>query len=132
VSIGHLPRKLYFIVDEPREYVKIGISRDPTARLHSLQAGCPIALELEMVLEFNNAGAEQLEDALHQHFAEHWLHREWFRYAPAIKAYVAAWYGGESPDVPTPAHHCKQAYGPHGEPLSKYEWLARLRERAAP
>jgi hypothetical protein len=72
---------LYFIADQRRRYVKIGISRDPERRLHDLQAGSPIPLHIVLVIP-GNGKAE--EEALHQYFAKHWSHREWFKFAPEI------------------------------------------------
>jgi hypothetical protein len=125
------PQSLYFITDEAKTFVKIGISRNPQCRLYDLQAGCPIPLEFALILEFNGDGASTLEDALHQHFAAHWLHREWFAYADPIKEYAASWLRGEKPFVPQPPYKCSQALGEYGERLTKAEFLAVLRSEAA-
>lgn len=72
---------LYFIADEQARYIKIGLSCDPEKRLHELQAGSPITLQIVLVVP---ALGRLAEEALHQHFAAHWLHREWFTFAPDI------------------------------------------------
>jgi len=95
---------LYFITDIDRTAVKIGLSRHPVRRLKDLQAGSPVQLVIEhLVLGVDRA----IERSLHQHFAAHWRHREWFTYAPPIKALVEDLKSGGSalsliPDAPYP------------------------------
>jgi len=84
---------LYFIADVARTAVKIGPTRrDPFLRLKDLQAGSPVTLCLEHA-ELNVASSREI--ALHQHFAAHWRHREWFDYADEIKSLVSALIEGD-------------------------------------
>ena len=123
---------VYFIANKRRSHVKIGISTDPQARLHHLQAGNHQPLKIELLLRFESrTDAGRYEDALHQQFARHWQHREWFSYAPAIKAFVQSWNEGDAPKVITPEHSCNQAVGRYGEGLNKAEFLTILRASAA-
>jgi len=124
------PAKVYFIADESKAFVKIGVSTKPESRLFDLQAGSPLILNLILVLEFEGPGAAELEDALHQHFAAHWIHREWFAYAKPIRSYVEEWLDGGSPSVPKPPHSSAQAIGEYGERLTKIEFLSKLKSRA--
>ena len=68
--------ELYFIANKRRTVVKIGVSSNPDARLIDLQAGNhePLSIVLRLTFEQPRA-AVQYEDALHQYFAAHWLHR---------------------------------------------------------
>lgn len=123
---------LYFIATHSRLHVKIGVSNNPWARLHDLQAGNPEVLAIELtMLAPSRAQALAWEDALHQHFAAHWHQREWFVYAPELREYVLQWRQGIGPSVVRPTHTCKQFVGPHGRCLSKHEYLSELRARAA-
>lgn len=101
---------LYFVADKRLRYVKIGISSNIDRRLKDLCASSPVPLKLELVLYFDGPGAWTYEDALHQHFAAHWTHSEWFIYAQPIKEYVAAWRREEEPELPMPKFTCKQAF----------------------
>ena len=118
------PRDLYFITDARRRYVKIGLSSDAERRLHDLQAGSPLTLRLDLVLE--KCGRAE-EESLHQAYAAHWRHREWFNYADQIKARVAsarvtgAWVWD---DIPPARCRYDNTFGGH---LSHYEMLAALR-----
>lgn len=76
---------LYFIADERRHYVKIGLSRDPDKRLCDLQAGSPLLLHIVCAIPGLGKAAEE---ALHQYFAKHWSHREWFKFVPEIATLI--------------------------------------------
>jgi hypothetical protein len=101
---------VYFVTDKRSRYVKIGISSNVDKRLRDLSASSPIPLKLVLSLDFDGAGAWVYEDALHQHFAAHWLHHEWFLFAEPIKQFVDAWLNGERPELPMPQYTCKQAW----------------------
>lgn len=75
------PLLTYFI--RCGDTVKIGCSRDVAARLATLQISNAAPLQLLGV-------TPESESTLHRQFAEHRLHGEWFRLAPAIEAYCAA------------------------------------------
>lgn len=123
--------KLYFIANRRRSHVKIGISRDPDRRLYDLQAGNHDRLQLDLVLNFETpTGAKVYEDACHQHFAKHWLHREWFRYGLEIKAFVDHWNAGACPEIPMPERTCASFVDEYGAGLPKEELMALLRRRA--
>lgn len=130
--MSHSDQYLYFIVNHTRSHVKIGVSNNPWARLYDLQAGNPDPLVIELTLRARDrTQALNWEDALHQHFAAYWHQREWFEYAPALRDYVAQWRQGRGSPIARPAHTCKQFVGPHGRCLSKDEYLADLRAKAA-
>lgn len=69
------PRSVYFVHAKTARTVKIGITYDVAGRLKNLQSSCPIPLELARVIE--NASLET-EKELHERFAAHRLHGEWF------------------------------------------------------
>jgi hypothetical protein len=119
---------LYFIADERLLFVKIGISRDPEARLHQLQAGSPLPLSLFCVVP---GVGKQVEEAIHQRFAKHWIHREWFDFADEIRAFIEKVCDeGRVPDLPPPLVG-KTAWS-DGQALSRYEIMASLRGEGAP
>jgi hypothetical protein len=62
----------YFIQSEDGGNIKIGSSRNPSARLSSLQTGSPVKLRLVGVIE------KPIERELHSKFSEHRTHGEWF------------------------------------------------------
>lgn len=75
-------RTIYFILDEERDAVKIGISGDPMGRLASLQTGHAGRLRLVGTMP----GTRHDEKRLHQRFAGVRLRGEWFRRTPEIAA----------------------------------------------
>jgi len=124
---------VYFIGDKRRRYVKIGVSNDPWWRIQDLQAGSPLELRLDLVLDFDTDRSRALvyEDALHQHFAEYWRFREWFDYATPIRVFVDGWKSGDAPDIPAPAYSSKQHIDSEtGACLSKEAFMTLLRDKA--
>ena len=65
---------LYFIECEVTGVIKIGISINPEKRLRNLQSSSPTKLKLRAVL----ANKANWEAPLHQKFADHNSHDEWF------------------------------------------------------
>ena len=122
---------IYFICDSDRRFIKMGVSNNPGNRLFDIQACCPLDLMLDLVIDFDDdrSAALRYEDALHQHFAEYWRHREWFLYGPRIRAYVTSWQSGVCAEIPLPPHTAKQSVGVHGVCLSKNDFMALLRDR---
>lgn len=82
-------RRVYFIQAGAAGPVKIGISRDVERRRGELQRLEREPLRVLATLE----GTTQDERALHQRFAAHRLHGEWFSPAPELLAHVAALNG---------------------------------------
>lgn len=122
---------LYFIANERRSHVKIGITYDPIKRLHALQAGNHEPLHIDLRLLFDShSSAFAYEDALHQWFAPYWLHREWFLYAGPIADFAQKCSGGKIPSVPRPICSSAQAVGSYGECLRKDEFMAILKARS--
>lgn len=125
------PQYVYFVADRRRRYVKIGVSNNPWWRVVDLQAGSPLTLQLEHTLEFSDrTAAFTYEDALHQKFAAHWRHGEWFNYAKPIKDFVAGWKRGEHQTVYQPRTTAKAYVGEYGACLSKAEFMALMRDEA--
>lgn len=120
---------VYFFADERRRYVKIGVSSNPGWRVIDLQAGSPFKLRVEHLLWFEERkDAFVYEDALHQLFAAHWRHGEWFDYTKPIKDFVAGWKRGEHQTVYKPAHTAQQFVCKEGYCLPKAEYMARRKE----
>lgn len=77
---------VYFIADELRRMVKIGIASKVSSRLAALQIGSPVKL----ILLATVAGGKSLESKLHARFGEYRSHGEWFYFSPAIARFVEA------------------------------------------
>lgn len=75
---------IYFIQAGVGGPIKIGRSDYPEARVAGLQTTSPAKLKLLRKLSEHFAG----ERALHQKFANHRLHGEWFAPAPKLLAYI--------------------------------------------
>ncbi|NGN63157.1 GIY-YIG nuclease family protein [Streptomyces sp. A7024] len=71
-------RYIYVIGSAATPLVKIGTAADPSARLCAFQTGSPTPL----TLLWTCPGGRDLELALHQHFANHRAHGEWFDLRP--------------------------------------------------
>lgn len=66
--------------------VKVGISRNVSARLNNIQTACPFPVEMAYVFECPNRDiAQQIELSFHQTQRENRAHGEWFEYEP-VKA----------------------------------------------
>ena len=72
-----MQKQLYTIWDRGSRAFKIGISKNPYARLQELQTGNPHKLEMGEVIP--NATVE-MEKAQHRQFRSSRLNGEWFRY----------------------------------------------------
>jgi hypothetical protein len=139
VGVKGDPQCCYFVCDQRRRYVKIGITTNMDKRLRALNGGSPFPLRVDLSLHFTGDGAYRYEDALHQMFAAHWRQGEWFDYAKPIKDFVAAWNAGETPAVPLPALSCKEYTHQtgfdrfedrFGHSFTKAEVMALLKARA--
>ncbi len=73
------PRFVYFI--RSGEFVKIGISDDPTDRMAELQVGNPVTLALEASVQTLTPWLD--EDVLHDRFDSKRVRGEWFRLSTA-------------------------------------------------
>lgn len=78
-------RFVYFIQAEQGGPIKIGVCRDPHARLASLQTCNPLKLRILGVVE----GVEKDERRLHRRFAATRLQGEWFEPSGELLEYVA-------------------------------------------
>ena len=70
-------RDLYFIMDESKGAVKIGLAVSPLARLRELQTGNPTPLKLMRVWADSTATDERW---FHWYLAKHKINGEWFKY----------------------------------------------------
>lgn len=77
-------RSVYFI-EAPNGFVKIGVAGDPRARLRTLRTMSPVPLRIALVLPGLGAAGEA---ELHQRFAAHRSHGEWFRPAAEITDFI--------------------------------------------
>lgn len=76
------------------EFVKIGSASNVRKRTQNLSEGIPFTLEpLGWVRAVDRDTAYALERALHKKFAAQRYHFEWFRYCPAIRAFIATHTG---------------------------------------
>lgn len=76
--------KVYFILDEVNNVVKIGVSCNPFKRLSDLQTATHAKLSLLVV----KLGSYQMEGELHRRFADDRINGEWFRFSDSIKEYL--------------------------------------------
>ena len=67
-------QELYLISDEAHKYLKIGISKQPHARLKFIQAHCPLKLKMLMVIP----GGRRLEYGIHIRLSGLSIHGEWY------------------------------------------------------
>lgn len=72
--------------------IKIGWSKNPTARLKELSVASPAGLSLVLAVP----GDARDERRLHAQFAAHRLHGEWFNPAPELLSHIASLHGVKS------------------------------------
>lgn len=75
-------RGTYFLACKQAKAVKIGMTVDLDARVHTLQAGNPFRLHILLFLPFN------IEKKLHKKFAHLSIGREWFSLSDEILAFI--------------------------------------------
>jgi hypothetical protein len=75
---------VYFIQAEDGGPIKIGLAGDPTKRLSELQRTSPQRLRILAT----EPGSASHERELHERFAEHRLHGEWFAPCPELLALI--------------------------------------------
>ena len=75
--------KIYF-VQAPNGLFKIGKSKNPKARLKTLQVGSPVLLKIKKVVQ----GGLYLESILHIYFKHLRKHGEWFKPDYELKQFL--------------------------------------------
>ena len=75
--------KIYFI-QAPNGLFKIGKSKNPKARLKTLQTGSPVCLTIKKVVQ----GGLYLENVLHIYFKHLREHGEWFKPDYELKQFL--------------------------------------------
>ena len=81
---------IYFIASPSMNAVKIGRTKNPTARLIQIQRNSADILHLLTVLH----GPASLEARMHTHFMPFHLHGEWFRWDGWLRSEVNAMIDG--------------------------------------
>lgn len=81
MSSNHTSRWVYLIGSHVARPVKIGVAKNPEARVNELLTGSPVPLHLI----WKTRGGRALERGLHEYFVPYRLHGEWFD------------FGGENP-----------------------------------
>lgn len=81
-----------YLIASPSDLVKVGISRDPDARLAGLQSGHHDGLRLLATV----AGLKEDEGALHRLLRAHRVRGEWFKVGPWLDAFMAGAHAGEN------------------------------------
>ena len=76
-------KNVYLIVDEGKQYCKIGYSQRPNERLSGIQTGNPLKLHIYGTIK----GDVRTEKSLHKRFAHLRLQGEWFKYDSEIIEY---------------------------------------------
>lgn len=69
---------LVYVIKGPHDYVKVGVSADPAARMATLQTGSPVALTLAYVAAVKSGNATQIEQVAHATLSRHRQAGEWF------------------------------------------------------
>lgn len=69
---------VYFIREQPEEYIKVGVSRNPPTRVRNLQTGNPRPLELLGWIQTDGDQDFQLAGMLHSRFEQFRVSGEWF------------------------------------------------------
>lgn len=82
ITLVEPPIFTYLALCETTNTIKIGISKNPKARLGNIQTSHPFLLSFILILEGNR------EKELHQLFSAHRLAGEWFNYSTSIKKFV--------------------------------------------
>lgn len=79
---------VYFIGTRPGEPIKIGHTNWPQKRLNNIQGGNHRQLVILAAVMVSDAGG--IEARLHDKFAAHRLHGEWFRWSRGVGQLVKA------------------------------------------
>jgi len=80
---------LYFISNERRSVVKIGIANNPKKRLKTFQTAHYEELIILKVIKIDNRQkAFQLETSLHKKFVKYHIRGEWFKLTPTVKKFI--------------------------------------------
>lgn len=83
------PGYVYFIFNPDSDAIKIGMAKNVQGRLNSLQTSNAAQLELLAFIKVESIkAARELEQYLHQQFAEFSLRGEWFESNPQILEYI--------------------------------------------
>ena len=82
---------IYLIGADGSDKVKIGFSNAPDSRLLELQTGSPVALRVLALIP----GTRGKEVEIHERFAVHRSHGEWFRDHPSIRELFRLVEGGQ-------------------------------------
>lgn len=84
---------VYFMEARGLNTVKIGFAAEPWNRLRKVQSDCPVPVEIVGLVP--GGGAREAE--MHRLFTAHRQNREWFRFDPPIREYVARLPAWERP-----------------------------------
>ena len=80
--------------------VKIGCSKDPKGRAHTISIWSPVPLEIVAVAE----GGHEYERALHERFAKDRMHGEWFAASSELTALIDSIAAGAALPRPVTRH----------------------------
>ena len=78
--------KVYFILNQEKALVKIGVSAHPKRRLFELKSHNSYRLELLKTID--SEVAEKLESELHKKFEHIHVYGEWFSYNDDLKSFI--------------------------------------------
>lgn len=67
------------------DFIKVGVTEDIERRMKTLQAGCPLAVELIHTIPH---ASRETESEFHRRLAEHHLWYEWFKLTPAVQQFI--------------------------------------------
>jgi len=79
--------KVYFILNQEKDLVKIGVSANAKRRLFELKSHNSDRLEL--IKTIDSEAAEALESNLHKRFQHIHVYGEWFSYTDEIKSFIS-------------------------------------------
>ena len=88
-KLAHQAYFVYFILNEDSNAIKIGLAKDPTKRLKSLQTSSPAKLAIIKTMQVDGLkAAQELEQSLHKQFGEIRLTGEWFKAGATLLEYI--------------------------------------------
>ena len=89
---------VYFIANQRKTVVKIGIANNPQKRLKTFQTANHEELIILRILKVKNrTEAFQIETALHRKFIKHHIRGEWFKLTRTVESFIEDY----QPDEPS-------------------------------
>lgn len=92
-------KRVYFMLGDQTDQIKIGMSNDPWERKAEGQIFCPVRLTLLLHTDYTPT-CRDLEVYLHNQFAPQRVHGEWFKLTGSLRQFVVDCLGGQNITYP--------------------------------